>query len=1723
MFKHLFLHILLYSITFSSFAQNLSTTPEYVEGQIFVKIKNEANVTLPTFQADNIPVKYPALRDVVNTYKIQTLSKPFEKLNSETLQNTYLLTFNKQDNVEQLIKEIENISYIEYAEKVPRYRLMGDANDPRMTDQWYLDQIQARQAWDIGTGNKSVVVAVVDDAVDINHPDLKANLWVNPGEIPNNGIDDDQNGFVDDIHGYDVADKDNNPAPPSKAFYDLFSHGTHVAGIIGASTNNGKGVASISYGVSIMSVKCNFDATNDKEVIDVGWTGLQYAIQAGADIINISWGGTGQSVSYENLINFAEEQGTLIVAAAGNLNSEIPFYPAAYDNVLCVAASTSKDTKASFSNYGDWINITAPGTNIISTIADPNNDYGVKGGTSMASPVTASLAALLLSNNSSLSPADIIQAIHSTADNINDENPNYIGKLGSGRINAYKALQSVKTNGCLIPNDLTYTILTDGTVNLNWDISTSSDGYIVEVRKSGGTWSTFNTTNNSYNYTNINACDSYDYRVRSTCGSNKSAYSEIATFSIPQTDPSYCDAFSSDAFNTEWIESITVGSNTFTSGANDGYGYYACDVIQLDKSKSNQIALTPGFGPVGASTEYWRVWIDYNQDGDFNDADELAFDSGQTSTTTVNGTIDIPTTAKQGRTRLRIIMKWIGQNNADKPEPCDQFNYGEVEDYSAYISGTTPDAPDPCDTPTSLSVSNVTETGAQLQWQSISGAVNYDIQYKVKSSSNWNTAQKSSSNSKTITNLQDGTTYEWKVKTLCAENQSTYSSTYTFTTEETVECPTPPSISVQSVATNEVTLAWKNDALADLYYIEYRPKNTSSWKIKMDNDGIITINNLDSETTYETRIKAECDAMSSNYSSITTFTTEAAACNPPLGFGASEVTDNSAEISWTSVTGAKNYTVRYRKSGTSSWSTQTSSNTYLTLTQLSDATNYEFQIRTNCNSNNSIYTNSSVFVTLSAQNICAKPSQISVTNVETNGVTVNWSQAANTAKTTIFCRELNAGWQQFNTGNNYYQLTNLKAGTTYEYKLKSTCQDGISSEESSTKTFATEAIATCNPPSQITASNQTKTAAALSWNAVEGATQYTLQHRKSGSFSWSYTKANTNSFTFNNLSACSDYEVQIYTQCGDLGSSNPSYVYTFKTICDPDNPNPTNYCLAQGLNANYEWISGVKINDLNYSSGSDNGYGDHTDQTVTLEAGQTYTIELSAAYAAQPFEEHWKVWIDYNQDGDFKEAGETVITSEGTKETLTASFTLPQEIPAGNTRMRIAMSFEESPAEPCENFKYGEIEDYTVNIQSDFAVDEPSDEVPNLTYCNIKSIDARYEWIEKVQLGSINNLSGNNNGYYFFSNLSTQLDKGQSYDLTLEPGYDGQAYAEYWQVWIDYNQNGEFDNNEIAYDVGTARKGSVYGKIVVPNIAKPGKTRMRVVMHYKEAAAVCGEFKYGEAEDYIVEIVGEDTGGGILSYCDGRGEKATHEWIAKVEFGLINNPSGSNNGYGDFRSLSTPVEQGKNYPITLTPGYRSSAYAEYFMVWIDYNQDGEFSDEEVAFDPGSAQKSAVNGIINIPPNAVLGSTTMRIAMKYKDPALACEKYPYGETEEYTVEIIEAAQVQSVAIEEDPAIPQAPVRCSESNINLAFEYEADGLQVDYITTATGDIDEYFWSFGDGNFSYEASPSHKYAEGGSYYFSLEISNNETGCSESFDGYIHVFDPAQKQRGYQGPLNK
>jgi hypothetical protein len=349
---------------------------------------------------------------------------------------------------------------------VPFVVFAQTANDPFVSDQWYLSKMQAPLAWKVTTGSVNVIVAVIDTGVDITHEDLKDNIWTNTGEIPLNGIDDDRNGFIDDVHGWNFIDETNDVVAHRlpEATERSIAHGTLVASLIGARGGNGIGMAGIAWHVRVMPLVA-LDATGNGSTDGIA-RAIRYAVDHGAQIVNLSMEGPLIDDALTRAIAYADDHRVLVVTAAGNAKARVvdgladpagddldisPVYPACSEthrsSLIAVSGTDEDDQKASYANYGSCVDIAAPSTHILAAEPVlPNDEVFLFGysegwsGTSLATPIVSGAAALLKSVHPDWHPARLKSQLMQTTDPIKVHEEAYRGKMGSGRLNIGSAL-----------------------------------------------------------------------------------------------------------------------------------------------------------------------------------------------------------------------------------------------------------------------------------------------------------------------------------------------------------------------------------------------------------------------------------------------------------------------------------------------------------------------------------------------------------------------------------------------------------------------------------------------------------------------------------------------------------------------------------------------------------------------------------------------------------------------------------------------------------------------------------------------------------------------------------------------------------------------------------------------------------------------------------------------------------------------------------------------------------------------------------------------------------------------------------------------------------------------------------------------------------------------------------------------------------------------------------
>lgn len=686
-------------------------------------------------------------------------------------------------------------------------------DDPLFPLQWHLfnngtsggvfdADLDAEQAWEISTGGLSpegdtIVIAVIDGGVQISHPDLSANLWRNRAEIPNNGLDDDQNGYVDDYLGWNVFTQNDN-------IHFFSAHGTPVSAVLGARGNNGVGITGVNWTTKIMFVAAG--ATEDKVLAAFDYvlqSRRRYSATGGKEgafvvALNCSWGiNFGQAAdaplwcaAYDSL----GVAGIVSVAATANLPvnvDEVGDLPTTCSSNYLISV-TSLNSSDQFVDNAAWgkehIDLGAYGLEVYTAASGSN--YGYFSGTSFAAPQVAGAVGLLYAapcpNLVVLSHADPSSAAYWARSLILENispNPGLQGLTQTdGRLNLYRTLQAYE-NQCgtcpapfalraelqgnyaatlhwlTTPATLTVNLrwrtfgqgvwntvfaapdsfwlgdlegckayefslqsvcekgitsgwspslvfLTDGcctapetgfvesksetSAQLAWAANSPVGTYVVRFRESnGGQWTYQAVGDNMLMLNNLKSCTSYQWQVQSGCGEWNSGFSTMFAFVTlgcgSCTELQYCSGKSKNA-SFEWIESVQIGDWAHHSGLG-GSGYqnfcYQQNRPELGSGSSVPVTITPGFSGT-PKKEYYRIYVDYNQDGLFDEVNELAFDSGFALEGPATGMLEVPETLVPGLTRIRVMMKFIAPNDSP-PSACTDFDFGQVEDYCAEL------------------------------------------------------------------------------------------------------------------------------------------------------------------------------------------------------------------------------------------------------------------------------------------------------------------------------------------------------------------------------------------------------------------------------------------------------------------------------------------------------------------------------------------------------------------------------------------------------------------------------------------------------------------------------------------------------------------------------------------------------------------------------------------------------------------------------------------------------------------------------------------------------------------------------------------------------------------------------------------------------------------------------------------------------------------------------
>lgn len=444
------------------------------KNEIVVKVSNDG---IP-FSQNSSPKRFSVLSKPTFSKSIKALPHKTSRSTS-CLDGIYFIELKEGEDMLEVLQSFQKYDNVIYAEPLFFDEALLIPNDPLAQtsggSQYYLNNIQAYDAWEISRGNSDIIIGISDTGIDFDHEDISPKIYTNSNEIIN-GVDDDNNGFIDDINGYDFANDDNDPQCTTSY------HGNFVAGLAGAATNNEIGISSVGYDCSISGLKVFPDGGN---LASAAYEGIIYAADNDYDVINLSWGSTSTFGQFrQDVIDYAVlENDLVIVAAGGNSGLEEDFYPASYDHILSVGWTDINDIRSPSSTFSYKIDLVAPGVGITSTLGE--NGYHTDSGSSFAAPLVAGAAALVRDVYPQLNAQQVMEVIRTTTDDIYDVGTNidYEGKLGSGRLNVFKAL-SQDTLRSIRMTDISYSATYDNYIFFDDSLSLEAEltSYLLPLK-----------------------------------------------------------------------------------------------------------------------------------------------------------------------------------------------------------------------------------------------------------------------------------------------------------------------------------------------------------------------------------------------------------------------------------------------------------------------------------------------------------------------------------------------------------------------------------------------------------------------------------------------------------------------------------------------------------------------------------------------------------------------------------------------------------------------------------------------------------------------------------------------------------------------------------------------------------------------------------------------------------------------------------------------------------------------------------------------------------------------------------------------------------------------------------------------------------------------------------------------------------------------------------------
>ncbi len=809
------------------------------------------------------------------------------------------------------------------------------------------------------------------------------------------------------------------------------------------------------------------------------------------------------------------------------------------------------------------------------------------------------------------------------------------------------------------PASLAYSNVTQISVDLSWDASTDNVGVTkYRVYKDDALIAT--PTGTSYTVNGLSAGTTYQFYVKAEdAAGNISDASNTVSVTTQSNGISYCES-KGQKVSDEWIDRVKIGSIDNQSGANGGYGDFTNLSTAIYRNNETSISIYPAWSG-SQYNEAEAVWIDYNQDGDFDDAGELVFSAAASKNSPVTGTFTPPSTAQLGETRMRVSMKY----NAI-PTACETFEWGEVEDYTVDIQDAGDiEAPT---APSNLTYSNVTENSVKLSWTASSDNVGVDG-YKIYKNGSYLTS--TTGTSYTVTGLNASTSYSFYVVAYdAAGNVSDHSNTVNVTTNSApdTQAPTAPSsLSSSNITQTSVNLSWtaSTDNVGVTEYIIYKDGASAG----TTSNTYYTVSGLTANTSYSFYVKAK-DA-------------------------AGNISDASNTVNVTTLSGGVTYCESQGQTVSDEW--------------IGRVVFGSIDNNSGANGGYADFTNLSTSVVKgSNQTITIYPAWSGTTYAEGEAVWIDFNQDGDFEDEGELVASIAASKNSPVSATFTIPATALSGSTIMRVSMK---YNGIPTacetfqygevEDYTVDISGTADTQAPTDPSNLSASNITQTTLTLCWTASTdniGVDKYNIY--KDGAL-YGYVDGTANCANLSGLTPGATYDFYVTAVDAASNESGQSNTITVTML-----PAAASYCDAKGSNTNYEWIDRFKFNTIDKTSGANGGYADFTSISTTVSKGSSYSVYIYPGFASSTYNEGYAVWIDLNQDGDFADANELVYSHSQTSSSVSGTITIPSTALTGNTRMRVMMSYNADPTDPCSNFTYGEVEDYTVSISSSKAQTE---------------------------------------------------------------------------------------------------------------------------------------------------------------------------------------------------------------------------------------------------------------------------------------------------------------------------------------------------------------------------------------------------------------------------------